>query len=632
MPGLELQSKTIVLPPLSVQTVSEQQLEAHYPSDATPLVEALVTLTRAVSRRNFRVASGGWLSANQYPTLEKELKLFGRELPALLVLEIAERADIVVQQSGILRPGPLAEALLKTPLPELMGQLLHAFVHSPAWQDDAPGKDGAELWEAHRSPYLAYSMPVDRSDVVPARFLVLTSLKRVSGNGWISLDALVSEVLLQRPELFLPQSYPGAKRSLSEGQMSSHRVFQRAFVLAFLTRSCTILGLVDLATLRSKEPSGTPRTLPHFATPGLRERSWMSYEARPAGHRAQPDQNSDSDASLEHSGLAIRLSALGRAILLGEQVVAPVSHRPVLTIGTDFEVLALREGLSAELKLRLQSIAAPLPGHPLDPMLRFRLERERLIQTLKTGIKLEELLQMLETGAQKAIPVNIVRTLQDWSRSYGALKLYVGQDLLEFPTPKAQAAMKPKILAVERIGDRFALAQSIPWSVPILDYNAQPLPCLRWPSADTVELETATSDLIIEGMLSQFTELGPKPGQYRLTRESVKGSAQDAASIGTLLRQRTRGPLPARMILSLRGWRGELPPVAVQAVTLLQVSDAPVMELLKQVPELAALVQGQLSPELLLVTSDKVAELHSLLESLGVETSRALETGALRHD
>jgi len=117
------------------------------------------------------------------------------------------------------------------------------------------------------------------------------------------------------------------------------------------------------------------------------------------------------DVALQGGEVAgVRLSRLGRRLLLDAPAVAPEKTRP-LVVNPDFEVLVLPEGDVDELVHRLDRIAV---RERTGEVLHYRLDRKRVERVTVDGETPGELLEFLETYARAQVPQNVAYSIRAW--------------------------------------------------------------------------------------------------------------------------------------------------------------------------------------------------------------------------
>jgi hypothetical protein len=106
----------------------------------------------------------------------------------------------------------------------------------------------------------------------------------------------------------------------------------------------------------------------------------------------------------------VRLSRLGRRLLLGEAEV-PASRTKPLIVNPDFEMLVLPEGDVDELLLQLDRVAA---RERTGEVVHCRLDRGRVERAAVDGTTPEEIVALLAKHARAELPQNVVYSIRSW--------------------------------------------------------------------------------------------------------------------------------------------------------------------------------------------------------------------------
>lgn len=109
--------------------------------------------------------------------------------------------------------------------------------------------------------------------------------------------------------------------------------------------------------------------------------------------------------------VAVRLSRLGRRVLLDERGTPPEQSRP-LVVNPDFEMLLLPEGEVEELLHALDRIALRTRT---GEVVQLRLARERVELAAASGTTAEEMLATLERHSRAPLPQNVAYSLREWA-------------------------------------------------------------------------------------------------------------------------------------------------------------------------------------------------------------------------
>jgi hypothetical protein len=111
--------------------------------------------------------------------------------------------------------------------------------------------------------------------------------------------------------------------------------------------------------------------------------------------------------------------------------------------------------------------------------------------------------------------------------------------------------------------------------------------------------------------------------RFELSREKVNHTARwwKWEAIHAFLTDAARAKPPAELAVRLKGWAGELAPVAVASLTLLAAPSAEWLDEVMRLPEVNSLIVHRLSATMALVAEKKRAALEAALAAAGVSTS-----------
>lgn len=593
-------------------TIDPSKVLALRSPDPGRLVRAMLGLAAIAERRKLKLTAGGWISATHLSVLERELSL-DEALPLLFVIEVALCAGLVMRDDGLLRAGDGVGQSASVSLSERIGQAWRAFLDEGRWWDDQPNLDSAETLNALRAP--PWGEPA-LEQAAAARQSVVGVLSRLRVEGWMTLDALVDLVLEHDPGLLIRPlrrewSY---SRAVHIPPVSPYpRAMQRNAAAAFVARTAFAFGLVDLGT--------TTGSFPDFDRPSRRHAHWDAWQD-PEHVRYREEERKKPRWVPTPSGVVFRVTPIGQQILWGRATAQATPEGPGLRIGPDFEIVALLDQAPAEALYQLELVARAIPGHAADRARRFRLEKDRWIAALRSGVEAAPLLEQLVAWSGRPLPENVARTLQDWTGSFGLVSVHVGLDLVEFAS-SAERARRLAETTGEPVGDRYALVpQGALEGGTLFDYAGPRVRCLDVGVDGTLSVVAAQADLLVEAELGAFAEGAPP---RRVTAASVRASRWSTAEILHRLEHRARAGVPSGLALAIRGWRGEVAPLPLAAATLLQVADPAIAEAILSRPDLAEHLAGAVAPTVLLVRQGRRAALQKALGALGIAVDDALQ-------
>ncbi|HNH46061.1 MAG TPA: hypothetical protein PKY30_03430, partial [Myxococcota bacterium] len=542
--------------------------------DPSRFANALADLLALSQRRRLSLTQKGWLNATQQATISKAIPTSPLEPGTLVHLALATG---LLSAGEDLRPGPKAE-LLVAPLETL---LHHCFWNVLPHFSTEPVPDGLA-----QSSFLLHD-------------LCASQLRRLEAGHWVAVDDWIHRMIELHPNIGIAGL--GGRRWDSLPNLRG----QRHDLVAFLLRLCLPLGLIDMAG---------PLVLPEAGLSG----GYVAFTAlrmRPQPWNPAP------------TAMAFRLTPIGKAALLGTSAPEEKRAAEQVHVTPDFHVVVPARADPA-LLLLLGRAALSLPVMAGDPVRQFRLERERWVQSLQSGLNAEEFLTKLEKATGRPLPGNVRSSLEDWGRSFGALRLLLGQDFHRFSTTEERDQWVKGDPARSAVGERDGLAPTEPPTRPgrgrpraeILDYRLRLPPCVIL-DEEGYATPTDNADLLA---VTELSQIGTPTGRiWRLTRESVTASKWTS--------KRMREWLGSRLVHSPEGmwtrvlaWSGGVGPVALGSVELLQVDDTQTLLMLYTLPELMEHVVGVFPPSLLVLRPHSRPVVEKRLEELGIRFDTGL--------
>lgn len=563
----------LVSPPEHFPTVDPKDYGPVHLGDPARMGNALVDLLHLIGSRRIKLTRQGWLSATQQSTVAKQIP--NNPLPQYLV-ELALCTGLVQSGQDGLVPGKNAERC-KEPLATL---LAHSF-----WESLQNLRESAE--EQAPSPTR-----------IETRVLTASVLARTTNEGWFAADALLDRMVALQPAVGFGvlgqptfESVPRKKR-------------QRAELLHFLNLFGRAFGILDMAG-----SPGIPSVPPELSDLAL------AYDyGRPDASWTPPP-----------SGIALRITPLGRAILRREQ--APVEETSAVQsviVTPDFEIVVPSHA-DRELHFLLGRACTSLPTRPGDPVRRYRLERERWATALQGGLQLSVFRASLEAASGRPLPQNVAVSLESWSSGFGGIRLLLGHSLHSFDKPAEKAKFLreyPQAVPVEGL---YALLPHQPRSfpkVPRIDYLKPLAPCVNISEDGTIELREE-ADLLVA---SEVAQVADRVGEHwQISRASVQRANWKKERMVKWLEERTfdLDPVIASRIL---GWSGVFAPAALVQAELLELSGGGDLLSLMTLPEIRALILGVLPPNILILKSGVRSEVEALLVEYRVKLRPTLKS------
>lgn len=555
-------------------------------------VAALLGLAGLAGRRSIRLTKDGWVTGAQLGVIERELSLEG-PLCAPMLAELALALGLVEDSAGRLRPTEAAAHALDASLGEATRRILAAATDKSRFYDDVPLGDLVVASKACRDE--TYGI-VPLPSLINARRVVTGILRRLKGDSWMDLDALVDLALTLAPGIYTERDFWRRRPSYARPETASEQAIQEELVRCFVGRTCFALGLVEL---------GDTGAAPHDFTRPSRHSQLAEGFRTSIYDRGKPEWRRLT------CGVAFRLTPLGREVLQGAAPVARAAT-PCLIVGADFEVVAPVVEAPPDLLARLETLLTPVKGRPGDPVRRYRIEQDGLLRAMAAGATADGVLDVLEAHARRPVPDNVARTVRDWARRVGAVTLYLGHDLVEITGERTDGDVGPV-----PVGDRFGLVSAPAKGGTVIDYAAPPTRSLSFDDSGRIHVHAPTADLVLDATLRSVAV--PDAGGWRLDRDTIRRSRRPAADLLATLDLRVIGKVPRSVRARVMGHSGEVKPPGLATLTVVKLHNAQLAQDLLAIPTVRRAVRGLLGPHVYVVDEDKVEDLLLALSDLGIE-------------
>jgi Helicase conserved C-terminal domain len=327
--------------------------------------------------------------------------------------------------------------------------------------------------------------------------------------------------------------------------------------------------------------------------------------------------------------ISVRLTDLGRALLhpeLDAPRVATVSTS-VWVVQPNFDIVVYLDRVTPPQLAFLERHAERVQAQ--QHTAHYRLTRESVYRGLESGTALEDLIAKLQDGARVSLPSNIITEIREWSALRDKIAVRRRAALLEFEDTDARQAALDAGLVGEPVGERFVLFQGKLDALKpseTVDY-AQPLEaCLTLTEKGGVRFKHPARDVLIEAQLTKWAER-TKDEQWQFTAASVRSAANAGGRVGDLLmllQARLTHALPPLVGVALRAWAGEALPVELADVIVLRCRRPEVFAALTQSAKFKPYWRGQLAPDVLVVDTEKLADLQEALAWVGLPISAIL--------
>ncbi|MBN1428396.1 MAG: helicase-associated domain-containing protein [Anaerolineae bacterium] len=343
------------------------------------------------------------------------------------------------------------------------------------------------------------------------------------------------------------------------------------------------------------------------------------------------------EIGLDHgSVVGLRLTQLGREVFHPELASAsvstltePASDQPVWVVQPNFDIVAYLDRAGPTQLAFLERHAERAQAHVHTA--HYRLTRESIYRGLESGVSLEELLQVLEAGANALLPQNVAVEIREWAELRERLIVRQRAHLLEFPNADDMQAALDRGLVGDVVGERCLLvdesSKDAVANLKRFDYAA-PLPkCLTVSEEGLIGIKAGPRDLAIDAQLAQWAER-LQNGDWQITETSVQAALKRGLRLKQLLAwldMRLSHRLWPFLALALRSWAGTAPHVELETVIVLRCPDEQVFLAIASSERAQSFLTGCLEPDLLFVNPSYLEDLQAYLAWAGFSVSDRLE-------
>lgn len=337
----------------------------------------------------------------------------------------------------------------------------------------------------------------------------------------------------------------------------------------------------------------------------------------------------------------VRLSPLGRHLFGLAPPPSPSEFYRTILIQPNLEMIAYRQGLTPGLILELSRFAT---WKQLGPACTLLLEPDRVYHGLQSGCSFERMMHVLQKHAVKELPDSVVQALRTWANKRERLAVYRAAYLMEFSSPEDLEAALARGVEGERLTDRFLLIpreEDIDFRhfrlVGTRDYSVPSVPCVEL-GADGLQMRVdyTKTDLLLEAELERFAERRPVANgvmerHYEMTLSSLQQARQNGLSLRYLeewFHARVGQSLSPAARLLFSGC--DQPPMKLERMLVVQVSDETLADGLMQWPKSRAMIRSRLGPTSLVIDENHLDCWRELIESLPwkIETLTSSESAS----
>ncbi|MGH2458684.1 MAG: helicase-associated domain-containing protein [Chloroflexota bacterium] len=593
---------------------------------------------RAIETRSPKILQSGGIGSRDREALAQAVGL-GHDVPGAPRLSAASFYRTTLEAAGLLevtgdrqlRTTPDASGFVALPPARQARALLDAWLASGENELLALGHLRCErhanlprVVPDPEQPHRAHRRLVDRlrSEAQPGQWYRVDDVSRIM--RYEDVEFLVSwldpspnrwngyHYFDDRDHLKFPP-YPGVTLEDSRGRPrsldlgSDWDLVEGAFVRAVFHGPLTWLGLVECRT----KPDGTDV----FAI------SWLGAQV------------------LELSGS-----------VAGPSLAEIPSHRDALIVQPNFEVVVYDPDARPDLLYHIDRFAERVSR---DRLAIFRLTNESVSAGLQLGLRIDDVIEVLEVTARAPIPQNVAFSLRDWARRFESVHWYRNAWLIEAPDEATldrwlgdarvaravERRLSPTVgLCVgERPPELAAYLRALGSEVRAIDANA-PLSPTGWVEGDVVvAIPNADASFYLRRTLGEFAELASESGRvcrYRITDRSIARAVETGLMPARILEVIDRvisGTIPGGMRVRIKGWGGGYAAVALGQVGILVAPNADALHDLRADPAFAGAFILTVSPTAAIVDQGALARLRDALTERGIaiegydaETTRLL--------
>jgi hypothetical protein len=271
------------------------------------------------------------------------------------------------------------------------------------------------------------------SSEVAARGPMLGYLKRCTPGTWYTVTSLLNTIRGTDPFILHPQERGSYFRDKRRQQELEEHWEERdgELLIGMLSSSLYELGIVGLgyqdASVTRSEKRGNPDffMLTETGATVLNELGEHETIPAPAAARNTYVPQDEFEDELEElvqvpvsAGVQARTQEKKQAKTHKREAPSPVERPRSLIVQPSFELLLMQPDLPT-----LYSLMPFAQINALGNVSRLTLSRASVLRGMEWGLTIDEILQLLATQSQKAIPQNVDYTLRDWAKAYRAVEI-----------------------------------------------------------------------------------------------------------------------------------------------------------------------------------------------------------------
>ncbi len=621
--ALELANDSIELPkPTHALEAYNEEPYSIEEQAATPLLHVVWSVVRWAGEREITLTkTAGTLRKTDLKALDNHLK--EQVNMKGFALALAFETGLLKQKREKIAPAPDASAFFARPAREQVERLFEAWIKLENWSEffRIPEiETESQIVPRRQTQQWGYgSNDIPTSEALPtARAYLVGILKRAGRETlgqWQALASLRSLIKTENSEFLIPREnqhhyYSGQRDGgfyrgfWPVGANRWENKFQRTidwdnvegrFVRQMLTEPLSWLGIVAIARDKSGE------------------------------------------------AVAFRLSPSG-AHLLGLTTELPASddetagEKPLI-IQPNFEILAYTEAHHLQTLYQLERFAT---RESAERVAHYKLDRESVYRGFQDGLSATQMRDFLAQHSRSGVPQNIEYSLNDWESLWESQTIRPSATILESDTPAemdafmaslpdgAATRLSPLWVVVEPRYLEAARTFLATKGARAFDYSIETEQAFSTNENLEIVVPKGNLDLWLRSKIEQCADELPASttaARFQITRESVARATKIGVKAEDILKfLQTSGtpPVPANVTLTIRGWGGEVKPVALGSMQVL-VAAPEIIEQMASIEELKSLL-WLASDGIVLVQSGDVAALKAQLKKRGIAFDGKAET------
>lgn len=329
-------------------------------------------------------------------------------------------------------------------------------------------------------------------------------------------------------------------------------------------------------------------------------------------------------AKVDETKQAVRLTALGRALLSEKGDVLLPEFPKTLLIQPNLEMVAYRQGLNPRMVAELSQCAT---WKTLGAACMLSIDQHSVHRGMDAGASFESLSKLFDQHCVHPPPGNVIEALRTWSAKRDRLAVYQGVNLLEFLTKADLDEALARGMKGVALDERYLLIENEEdldyrhfRTLGTRDYTLPPTQCVTIAEDGvTLTVDPTRADLLLETELLRFTvpSVVNETRQYKMTFATLEQARRQGLSLRFLedwFIQRTGQPISMAGKLLWSDRSGVT--LGLEPVLIVRASNETQADGLWQWPETRALLSERLGPSVFLIESIHIPALRNKLAEI----------------